>query len=106
MPFDTSGDLPENVTKVLPKHAQEIYRAAFNSAWEEYKDPADRRDNSSREETAHKVAWAAVKKNTKKMAISGEKNKWGTPSVFFIPLPGSFLSIAVGTHTYPRAAGR
>lgn len=37
-------------------HAQEIYLAAFNNAWEEY---AERED---REVVAHKVAWSAVKK--------------------------------------------
>jgi cation transport regulator len=40
----------------LPAHAQDIYLAAFNNAWEEY---ASRED---REVVAHKVAWAAVKK--------------------------------------------
>jgi len=29
MPYKTLEDLPENVTNVLPKHAQEIYRAAL-----------------------------------------------------------------------------
>ena len=38
MPYKTVDDLPDNVTNVLPKHAQEIYRAAFNNAWDEYKD--------------------------------------------------------------------
>lgn len=66
MPYDNLKDLPANVTNVLPKHAQEIYRAAFNSAWDEYKDPDERRDDASREETAHKVAWAAVKKQYEK----------------------------------------
>jgi cation transport regulator len=45
----------------LPKHAQEIYKEAYNSAWDQYADPASRRDDSSREEVAHRVAWAAVK---------------------------------------------
>jgi cation transport regulator len=71
VPYDTLEDLPENVTNVLPKHAQEIYRAAFNSAWDEYKDPDDRRGDASREETSHKVAWAAVKKEYEK-----EGDKW------------------------------
>ena len=43
MPYKTVDDLPDNVTNVLPKHAQEIYRAAFNNAWDEYKDPDERR---------------------------------------------------------------
>src|SRR5687768_5360105 len=66
MPYDTLKELPENVKNVLPKHAQEIYQAAFNNAWDEYKDPDERREHASREETAHKVAWAAVKKEYEK----------------------------------------
>lgn len=61
MPYDRKSELPDNVRDNLPPHAQEIYRKAFNSAWDEYKDPEDRRGDASREEAAHKVAWAAVK---------------------------------------------
>ncbi|MBZ2169989.1 ChaB family protein [Marinobacter sp. F4216] len=61
MPYDRNSELPKGVKDNLPEHAQEIYRKAFNSAWEEYKDPSDRRGGAGREETAHKVAWAAVK---------------------------------------------
>lgn len=61
MPYRTTKELPESVRDHLPEHAQEIYRAAFNSAWDEYKDPGERRGDESREEAAHKVAWAAVK---------------------------------------------
>lgn len=61
MPYKTISDLPDSVKDHLPKHAQEIYLAAFNNAWEEYKDPEKRYENTSREQTAHKVAWAAVK---------------------------------------------
>jgi cation transport regulator ChaB len=52
------GELPENVQNVLPKHAQEIYKEAYNSAseqYEQYKDPEDRRGTASLEETAHTV---------------------------------------------------
>lgn len=72
MPYHNTTDLPENVTNVLPQHAQEIYKEAFNSAWDEYDDPKDRRDDSDREETAHRVAWAAVKNTYQK----GEDGKW------------------------------
>jgi cation transport regulator len=75
MPYDTLKDLPDNVTDVLPKHAQEIYRAAFNNAWDEYKDPDERRGHASREETAHKVAWAAVKKEYEKDGDEWRKKK-------------------------------
>ncbi|EAQ6244638.1 putative cation transport regulator ChaB [Salmonella enterica] len=72
MPYKAKSDLPDNVRNVLPAHAQEIYKEAFNSAWEQYKDKADRRDDASRGETAHKVAWAAVKNDYEK----GEDDKW------------------------------
>jgi cation transport regulator len=75
MPYHTLKDLPDNVTNVLPKHAQEIYRAAFNNAWDEYKDPDERRGHASREETAHKVAWAAVKKEYEKEGDEWHKKK-------------------------------
>jgi cation transport regulator len=72
MPYDNLSDLPDNVRDNLPKHAQEIYRAAYNSAWNQYKDPEDRRGDASREETAHKVAWSAVKNEYEKDEESGE----------------------------------
>jgi cation transport regulator len=65
-------DLPENVKNVLPEHAQEIYLAAHNNALEQYKDPEKRRGDASLEETAHKVAWAAVEQKYKK----NEKGQW------------------------------
>jgi len=61
MPYDKLSDLPDSVKAHLPKHAQEIYQAAYNKAWDEYAKPEERRANASREETAHRVAWAAVK---------------------------------------------
>jgi len=51
----------------LPAHAQDIYREAFNNAWDEYKDASKRRGNESQEEVAHKVAWAAVKQKYEKV---------------------------------------
>lgn len=72
MPYSKRSDLPENVTNVLPAHAQDIYKEAFNSAWEEYKDPSDRKKGGSREEAAHRVAWAAVKQKYQK----GDDDKW------------------------------
>ena len=61
MPYKKITDLPESVRAHLPKHAQEIYASAFNNAWDEYRDPEHRRGKATREEVAHKVAWAAVK---------------------------------------------
>jgi cation transport regulator len=62
MPYRKTTDLPDSVKDNLPAHAQEIYKEAFNHAYKEYKEPAKRRGSASREETAHKVAWSAVKK--------------------------------------------
>ena len=72
MPYQDTNDLPDNVKHVLPEHAQVIYKEAFNSAWDQYKDKDERRDDASREETAHKVAWAAVKNSCEK----GDDDKW------------------------------
>jgi cation transport regulator len=60
----------------LPAHAQEIYKEAFNSAWEQYAEKKDRRDGDSRETTSHKVAWSAVKKvTTRTQQVTGLKKK-------------------------------
>ena len=61
MLYDNVDDLPERVKDNLPKHAQEIFKEAFNNAWDEYKDLKIVKDNASREETSFKVAWAAIK---------------------------------------------
>ena len=71
MPYSRKSELPDSVKDNLPAHAQDIYKEAYNSAWDEYKDPDDRRGDDSREEVAHKVAWAAVKKMYEK-----KNGKW------------------------------
>ncbi len=56
MPYFTNDDLPASVRDHLPDHGQDVYREAFNRAWERYAgDPRQ-------EEIAHRVAWAAVKR--------------------------------------------
>jgi cation transport regulator len=50
MPYDELTDLPDSVRNNLPKHAQEIYKEAYNSAEEQYRE----------ESRAHRVAWSAV----------------------------------------------
>lgn len=59
MPYAHRNDLPASVRDNLPDHAQDIYKEAFNSAWDEY-------DHD--EERAHRVAWGAVKKSYHKNA--------------------------------------
>ena len=72
MPYDSIKELPESVRDNVPKHAQEIYMEAYNSAWEQYDSPEERRGHASREETAHRVAWSAVKQEYEK----GDDGKW------------------------------
>ncbi|OYX43771.1 cation transport regulator [Candidatus Saccharibacteria bacterium 32-49-12] len=72
MPYKSNADLPDNVSGVLPEHAQDIFREAFNSAYEQYKDPDERRGDDSRDDVARRVAWAAVKHKYQK----GPDGQW------------------------------
>ena len=62
MPYSKLSELPESVREHLPHHAQEIYQAAYNNAWDEY---------GHDEARAHRVAWGAVKKKYEKDEFSG-----------------------------------
>lgn len=74
MPYYTSDeDLPLLVRELIPDHGRGIYRKAFNSAWEQYANPPERRNpEESREEVAHKVARAAVERVYVKDPRTGE----------------------------------
>jgi cation transport regulator len=63
MPYATNEDLPLSVRNHLPPHAQDIYRSAFNHAWQTYCS----RGPDGAEEIAHRVAWAAVKRSYRKL---------------------------------------
>jgi len=63
MPYLTNADLPLSLQMRLPDHAQDIYRSAFNNAWDRYGES----DPERREEIAHRVAWSAVKKRYRKI---------------------------------------
>jgi len=62
VPYQELDDLPDSVKRNLPKHAREIYRAAYNSAEDQY-DEEDRR---------HRVAWSAVEQKYEK----NENGEW------------------------------
>lgn len=57
MPYFSNADLPENLQRLLPDHAQDIYREAFNHAY------AAHAGDPRQEEAAHRIAWAAVKRS-------------------------------------------
>jgi cation transport regulator len=66
VPYARNDDLPKSVREHLPQAARTIYRKAYNSAWKLYASAAKRRGYASREETSHRVAWAAVKASYRK----------------------------------------
>jgi len=72
MPYARIAQLPESVKGSLPNHAKAIYKEAFNNAWIEYKDPASRRSDASREEVSHRAAWSVVKEKYEK----GDSGLW------------------------------
>lgn len=72
MPYGSIRELPKSIKDNLPKHAQEIFKESFNSAWDNYSDPSERRGKQSREQVARKVAWNAVKQDYEK----GDDGKW------------------------------
>lgn len=74
MPYSSRSDLPEAVQSALQDvpHAQDIYKEAYNNAYRSYAKASDRRGDASREETAHAVAWSAVKQKYQK----GDDGKW------------------------------
>jgi cation transport regulator len=67
------SEATEKRIEQLPEHAQHIFKKAHASSVKEYQDPDKRRGGKkdSAEEVAHKVAWAAVKKEYEK-----EGEKW------------------------------
>ncbi len=70
---DGLSEATEKRIDQLPTHAQQIFKKAHDSAIKEYQDPSKRRwgKKESVEEVAHRVAWAAVKKEYVK-----EGDKW------------------------------
>jgi cation transport regulator len=61
MPYARNEDLPAAVKDHLPAHAQDIFRAAFNSGFD------DRKNDPRQEEAAFRIAWSAVKKKYHKV---------------------------------------
>jgi cation transport regulator len=71
-PYRKVEELPDSVKDNLPKSAQDIYKEAFNNAWDRFKDPSKLKYGGDRETASHRVAWFAVKKKFKKT----KKGKW------------------------------
>ncbi len=71
MPYARNAELPENLRRLLPAHAQDIYREAFNHAY------AAHEGDPRQEEAAHRIAWAAVKRSYVKTAQGWLRRKEG-----------------------------
>ena len=61
MPYASNEELPSSVRLHLPDRAQDIFREAFNHAFERY---------GGDDATAFRIAWAAVKRQYAK--VDGE----------------------------------
>ncbi|MEX0649467.1 MAG: ChaB family protein [Candidatus Andersenbacteria bacterium] len=59
MPYERRSELPKPIKENVPQHGQDIYRKAYNSAYDQH---------HGNEERASKVAWAAVKRKFEKGA--------------------------------------
>ena len=57
MPYARNDELPPAVRNHLPVHAQDIFREAFNHAWEQH---------GGDEQAVFRIAWAAVKRRYRK----------------------------------------
>jgi cation transport regulator len=66
MPYRNLAELPETVSDHLPDHAQEIFLAAFNNAYDEY---------GHDEHRAFAVAWGAVENSYAKNPKTGTWEK-------------------------------
>lgn len=58
----TTKEATYTVLERLPKRAQEIYEEAFSMAYDDLDEADTLEGELQREEAAHKVAWAAVRK--------------------------------------------
>ncbi len=61
MPYASKADLPDQVKDNLTEHEQEVFMAAFNSAYD-----GTCKEREDRDECAFKIAWSAAKKTDDK----------------------------------------
>ena len=62
MPYDSLQALPSRLRMLLPLRAQEIYREAFNAAWEQSVDTMSQSGPAAVEEAVSRTAWEAVRR--------------------------------------------
>lgn len=72
MPYRSIIDLLDDIHENFPNQARKIYQESYDKARDEYKKLKNRRDVKNREDSAHKVAWHAVKDEYEK----GDNGIW------------------------------
>ncbi|MDQ3564651.1 MAG: ChaB family protein [Pseudomonadota bacterium] len=72
MSYKKLSDLPRSLRHEFPRRAQEIYRAAYNRAYEVCMASEDLHDDQAIAETAHKAALLAVEMEYEK----DEQGRW------------------------------
>lgn len=73
MLYRSNKKVPNNVRRILPKRAWDIYKKAFDRAYDEYLFLQDRLDSANREEMADRIAWKKVKR---KYSLSDFDHRW------------------------------
>lgn len=61
MPYESLQALPPSLKTHLPLRAQELFREAFNAAWDQYADLLADHGPAAIEEAVSRSAWAAVR---------------------------------------------
>ena len=63
MTFRHRRELPEALQQMLPLDAQEMYLETYNKVWRDYRAGKVAYYAGSRQEVAHRKAWAKVRQN-------------------------------------------
>ncbi|MDF2176730.1 ChaB family protein [Aliiglaciecola sp. CAU 1673] len=72
MSYVDCAHLPDYIQDDLPPEGQELYRVAFNLAWDKYEDEEKRDKDYTREELSHMAAWREIKDHYRQR----ENGKW------------------------------
>ena len=92
MPFESNDDLPEAVRSKYDEKEQEIFRKAFNAAWD-----GTCKEREDREECCFKIAHSAVENALKEERKEQNAFEWEKPRYFNLDLCGRKFKQVDGT---------
>ena len=75
MTYDGINDLPRTIAAVLPEEAQEVYRQAYNKAWDQAGEQPG--GGLSRESLAHRQAWTILEREYARDFATGKWRRKG-----------------------------